>query len=137
MKTKLLSFALLSVFLISCVDDDIKSNDPQLDFYTKALCRYWWIDEFLDGNSTVWVQFNFEPDGTGYELIETTPPSGIPVREEYPFFWGWTSPKFNSIGMEYGPGDKSNIKDLLIDGAILTGFLNDQEIKYLGKIKSY
>jgi len=131
MKTKLMVILLLMLGLAGCTDD---SRDPARGTSaTNLLVKYNWVNQYVDNNNaTVKITYQFNNNLMGTEKYEYVPEYGEPENDSYSFIWGWHDETYRTLVIDYGGGDLSYIDNVFVEGRVLTGVLDGQNIILTG-----
>lgn len=104
--------ALLAVLILSLpsCDVDVEFGRHSLGYRenTEYLCRYVWVDEWIDDyGDSHYQELRFYPDNTGEDYIRVRDRYGFVQEYHYRFVWDWYDAFYESIRLDYGGGDYS------------------------------
>lgn len=134
---KLLMVAVLLLNLTSCETTIFFEDDDEIGgaYFekSKALCNYVWADTYTDqyGNKC-YQELTFYLDRTGEDYLRIDKPNGTFTEDVYDFVWRWEDRDQYSLRMYYGPNDISYLDEVWIRGNILSGYLDDAEVDFIG-----
>lgn len=137
---KLMLLAIAMVNLTSCeveIGGFWDHDDYSPGYYEKSnvLCSRTWADDYIDSNGNRCHQeLDFYMDRTGVDYTVTVYPNGNISRDEYRFRWNWENYGQTALRMVYAPGDYSILDRVMIQGNVLSGYLDgwDNYVDYVG-----
>ena len=77
-------------------------------------------------------RLDFYNNRTGRDFLRIEYWDGYVSEDTYHFKWRWDD--HDCIRMEYGPGDVSYLEDIWIHNNTLTGYLDDVEVFFKGRL---
>lgn len=112
--------------LVGCTIE--KSSGPvDINTADRALCQYFWLEEFEEGTINIPRQFIFEEDGSGVEVWRFS----YANYHKLPFNWEWADEFHRTILLRYG--DTSMwMEDVFIMDNVLTCRMEGEEKSFQG-----
>ena len=109
------------------LDNDIHYNDN-----TSELCSRTWEESWVENGNRYTQRLDFYNNRTGRDYLRIEYWDGDVQENTYRFNWKWDGK--DCIRMEYGPGDVSYLDDIRIYSNTLTGYLDDVEVYFKGRL---
>ena len=107
-------------------------DDVCHDDYTYKLCSRTWEESWMENGNLYTQRLDFYNNRTGREVLRIEYWDGDVSEDIYRFNWKWDG--YDCIRMEYGPGDISYLEDIRIHNNTLTGFLDNVEVHFRGRM---
>ena len=107
--------------------DDVYHSD-----YTGELCSRTWEESWVENGNRYTQRLDFYNNRTGRDYLRIEYWDGDVQENTYRFNWKWDDK--DCIRMEYGPGDISYLDDIRIYSNTLTGYLDDVEVYFKGRL---
>ena len=108
-------------------DDEIHYND-----HTNEICSRTWEESWVENGNRYTQRLDFYNNRTGRDYLRIEYWDGDVQENTYRFNWKWDGK--DCIRMEYGPGDVSYLDDIRIYSNTLTGYLDDVEVYFKGRL---
>ena len=108
-------------------DDEIHYND-----HTNEICSRTWEESWVENGTRYTQRLDFYNNRTGRDYLRIEYWDGDVQENTYRFNWKWDGK--DCIRMEYGPGDVSYLDDIRIYSNTLTGYLDDVEVYFKGRL---
>ena len=107
--------------------DDVYHSD-----YTGELCSRTWEESWVENGNRYTQRLDFYNNRTGRDFLRIEYWNGDISEDVYRFNWRWDG--HDCIRMEYGPGDVSYLEDIWIYNNTLTGYLDEVEVYFKGRL---
>ena len=108
-------------------DDEIHYND-----HTNEICSRTWEESWVENGTRYTQRLDFYNNRTGRDYLRIEYWDGDVQENTYRFNWKWDGK--DCIRMEYGPGDVSYLDDIRIYSNTLTGYLDEVEVYFKGRL---
>ena len=108
-------------------DDDIHHSDN-----TSELCDRTWEESWTENGKRYTQRLDFYNNRTGRDFLRIEYWDGYVSEDTYRFNWRWDDD--DCVRMEYGPGDVSYLEDIWIHNNTLTGYLDEVEVYFKGRL---
>ena len=108
-------------------DDDIHHSDN-----TSELCSRTWEESWTENGKRYTQRLDFYNNRTGRDYLRIEYWNGDISEDVYRFNWRWDG--HDCIRMEYGLGDVSYLEDIWIYNNTLTGYLDEVEVYFKGRL---
>ena len=99
---------------------------------THELCSRTWEESWIDNGNRYTQRLDFYNNRTGRDYLRIEYWNGDVSEYTYRFNWKWDGK--DCVRMEYGPGDISYLEDIWIHNNTLSGFLDNVEVYYKGRL---
>ena len=107
--------------------DDVYHSD-----YTGELCSRTWEESLVENGNRYTQRLDFYNNRTGRDFLRIEYWDGYVSEDTYRFNWRWDDN--DCVRMEYGPGDVSYLEDIWIHNNTLTGYLDEVEVYFKGRL---
>ena len=107
--------------------DDVYHSD-----YTGELCSRTWEKSWVENGNRYTQRLDFYNNRTGRDFLRIEYWDGYVSEDTYRFNWRWDDD--DCVRMEYGPGDVSYLEDIWIHNNTLTGYLDEVEVYFKGRL---
>ena len=139
MKTRMMKmmawiFMLVSMMSLTSCEVDLLfwHDDVHYDKHSSELCSRSWEETWIDKGNRYTQRLDFYDNRTGRETLRVEYWDGDVSENIYRFNWHWDTK--DCIRMEYGPGDVSYLEDIWIHNNTLTGYLDNVEVFFKGRL---
>ena len=99
---------------------------------TSELCSRTWEESWVENGNRYTQRLDFYNNRTGRDYLRIDYWDGDVSENSYRFNWKWDG--HDCIRMEYGPGDISYLEDIWIHNNTLTGYLDNVEVFFKGRL---
>ena len=119
--------------LTSCeVEFRLLDNEIHYGDNTSELCSRTWEESWVENGNRYTQRLDFYNNRTGRDYLRIDYWNGDVSESTYRFNWKWDG--HDCIRMEYGPGDISYLEDIWIHNNTLTGYLDNVEVSFKGRL---
>ena len=139
MKTRMMKrigWMLMLVGIMSLTSCDVEvrvwHDDVHHSDHTPELCSRTWEESWVDNGNRYTQRLDFYNNRTGRDYLRSEYWNGGVSEDTYHFHWKWDGK--NCIRMEYGPGDISYLENIWIHNNTLTGYLDNVEVYFKGRL---
>lgn len=99
---------------------------------TRMLCSRTWEESWFENGARYTQRLDFYDNRTGRDYLRIEHRDGHITENSYSFEWKWESK--SCIRMEYGYDDVSFLERIWIADNTLTGYLDDVEVCFKGRL---
>ena len=133
---KMMGWMLMIVGMMSLTSCEVEwrllDNDIHYKDNTSELCSRTWEESWVENGNRYTQRLDFYNNRTGRDYLRIEYWDGDVQENTYRFNWKWDGK--DCIRMEYGPGDVSYLDDIRIYSNTLTGYLDDVEVYFKGRL---
>ena len=133
---KMMGWMLMIVGMMSLTSCEVEwrllDNDIHYSDKTSELCNRTWEESWTENGNRYTQRLDFYNNRTGRDYLRIEYWDGDVQENTYRFNWKWDGK--DCIRMEYGPGDVSYLDDIRIYSNTLTGYLDDVEVYFKGRL---
>ena len=133
---KMMGWMLMIVGMLSLTSCEVEfrllDNEIHYGDNTSELCSRTWEESWVEDGNRYTQRLDFYNNRTGRDYLRIEYWDGDVQENTYRFNWKWDGK--DCIRMEYGPGDVSYLDDIRIYSNTLTGYLDDVEVYFKGRL---
>ena len=133
---KMMGWMLMIVGMMSLTSCEVEfrllDNEIHYNDHTNEICSRTWEESWVENGNRYTQRLDFYNNRTGRDYLRIEYWDGDVQENTYRFNWKWDDK--DCIRMEYGPGDVSYLDDIRIYSNTLTGYLNDVEVYFKGRL---
>ena len=133
---KMMGWMLMIVGMMSLTSCEVEwrllDNDIHYSGNSSELCSRTWEESWVENGNRYTQRLDFYNNRTGRDYLRIEYWDGDVQENTYRFNWKWDGK--DCIRMEYGPGDVSYLDDIRIYSNTLTGYLDDVEVYFKGRL---
>ena len=133
---KMMGWMLMIVGMMSLTSCEVEfrllDNEIHYNDHTNEICRRTWEESWVENGTRYTQRLDFYNNSTGRDYLRIEYWDGDVQENTYRFNWKWDDK--DCIRMEYGPGDISYLDDIRIYSNTLTGYLDDVEVYFKGRL---
>ena len=133
---KMMGWMLMIVGMMSLTSCEVEfrllDNEIQYNDHTNEICSRTWEESWVENGNRYTQRLDFYNNRTGRDYLRIEYWDGDVQENTYRFNWKWDDK--DCIRMEYGPGDISYLDDIRIYSNTLTGYLDDVEVYFKGRL---
>ena len=133
---KMMGWMLMIVGMLSLTSCEVEfrllDNEIHYGDNTSELCSRTWEESWVENGNRYTQRLDFYNNCTGRDYLRIDYWDGDVSESTYRFNWKWDG--HDCIRMEYGPGDISYLEDIWIHNNTLTGYLNNVEVSFKGRL---
>ena len=133
---KMMGWMLMIVGMLSLTSCEVEfrllDNEIHYGDNTSELCSRTWEESWVENGNRYTQRLDFYNNRTGRDYLRIEYWDGDVQENTYRFNWKWDGK--DCIRMEYGPGDVSYLDDIRIYSNTLTGYLDDVEVYFKGRL---
>ena len=133
---KMMGWMLMIVGMMSLTSCEVEfrllDNEIHYNDYTNEICSRTWEESWVENGNRYTQRLDFYNNRTGRDYLRIEYWDGDVQENTYRFNWKWDGN--DCIRMEYGPGDVSYLDDIRIYSNTLTGYLDDVEVYFKGRL---
>ena len=133
---KMMGWMLMIVGMMSLTSCEVEfrllDNEIHYNDHTNEICSRTWEESWVENGNRYTQRLDFYNNRTGRDYLRIEYWDGDVQENTYRFNWKWDDK--DCIRMEYGPGDVSYLDDIRIYSNTLTGYLDDVEVYFKGKL---
>ena len=133
---KMMGWMLMIVGMMSLTSCEVEfrllDNEIHYNDHTNEICSRTWEESWVENGNRYTQRLDFYNNRTGRDYLRIEYWDGDVQENTYRFNWKWDGK--DCIRMEYGPGDVSYLDDIRIYSNTLTGYLDDVEVYFKGRL---
>ena len=133
---KMMGWMLMIVGMMSLTSCEVEfrllDNEIHYNDHTNEICSRTWEESWVENGNRYTQRLDFYNNRTGRDYLRIEYWDGDVQENIYRFNWKWDDK--DCIRMEYGPGDVSYLDDIRIYSNTLTGYLDDVEVYFKGRL---
>ena len=133
---KMMGWMLMIVGMLSLTSCEVElrllDNEIHYGDNTSELCSRTWEESWVENGNRYTQRLDFYNNRTGRDCLRIDYWDGDVSESTYRFNWKWDG--HDCIRMEYGPGDISYLEDIWIHNNTLTGYLDNVEVYFKGRL---
>ena len=133
---KMMGWMLMIVGMMSLTSCEVEfrllDNEIHYNDHTNEICSRTWEESWVENGNRYTQRLDFYNNRTGRDYLRIEYWDGDVQENTYRFNWKWDDK--DCIRMEYGPGDISYLDDIRIYSNTLTGYLDDVEVYFKGRL---
>ena len=133
---KMMGWMLMIVGMLSFTSCEVEfrllDNESHYGNNTSELCRRTWEESWVENGNRYTQRLDFYNNRTGRDYLRIDYWDGDVSEDVYSFNWKWDG--HDCIRMDYGLGDVSYLEDIWIHNNTLTGYLDDVEVFFKGRL---
>ena len=133
---KMMGWMLMIVGMMSLTSCEVEfrllENEIHYNDHTNEICSRTWEESWVENGNRYTQRLDFYNNRTGRDYLRIEYWDGDVQENTYRFNWKWDGK--DCIRMEYGPGDVSYLDDIRIYSNTLTGYLDDVEVYFKGRL---
>ena len=132
---KMMGWMLMIISMISLTSCELEwrfYNDLHHNSNTNELCSRTWEESWVENGNRYTQRLDFYNNRTGRDYLRIEYWDGDVSENTYRFNWKWD--ECDCIRMSYGPDDVSYMEDIQIYNNTLTGFLDNVEVYFKGRL---
>ena len=133
---KMMGWMLMIVGMMSLTSCEVEfrllDNEIHYNDYNNEICSRTWEESWVENGNRYTQRLDFYNNRTGRDYLRIEYWDGDVQENTYRFNWKWDGK--DCIRMEYGPGDVSYLDDIRIYSNTLTGYLDDVEVYFKGRL---
>ena len=133
---KMMGWMLMIVGMMSLTSCEVEwrllDNDIHYKDNTSELCSRTWEESWTENGKRYTQRLDFYNNRTGRDYLRIEYWDGYVSEDTYRFNWRWDDD--DCVRMEYGPGDVSYLEDIWIYNNTLTGYLDEVEVYFKGRL---
>ena len=133
---KMMGWMLMIVGMMSLTSCEVEfrllDNEIHYNDHTNEICSRTWEESWVENGNRYTQRLDFYNNRTGRDYLRIEYWDGDVQENIYRFNWKWDDK--DCIRMEYGPGDISYLDDIRIYSNTLTGYLDDVEVYFKGRL---
>ena len=133
---KMMGWMLMIVGMLSLTSCEVEfrllDNEIHYGDNTSELCSRTWEESWVENGNRYTQRLDFYNNCTGRDYLRIDYWDGDVSESTYRFNWKWDG--HDCIRMEYGPGDISYLEDIWIHNNTLTGYLDNVEVSFKGRL---
>ena len=133
---KMMGWMLMIVGMMSLTSCEVEirpwHDDVCHDDNTYELCSRTWEETWVENGNRYTQRLDFYNNRTGRDFLRIEYWDGYVSEDTYHFKLRWDYA--DCIRKEYGPGDISYLEDIWIHNNTLTGYLDDVEVFFKGRL---
>ena len=133
---KMMGWVLMIVGMMSLTSCEVEfrllENEIHYNDHTNEICSRTWEESWVENGNRYTQRLDFYNNRTGRDYLRIEYWDGDVQENTYRFNWKWDGK--DCIRMEYGPGDVSYLDDIRIYSNTLTGYLDDVEVYFKGRL---
>ena len=133
---KMMGWMLMIVGMMSLTSCEVEfrllENEIHYNDHTNEICSRTWEESWVENGIRYTQRLDFYNNRTGRDYLRIEYWDGDVQENTYRFNWKWDGK--DCIRMEYGPGDVSYLDDIRIYSNTLTGYLDDVEVYFKGRL---
>ena len=133
---KMMGWMLMIVGMMSLTSCEVEfrpwHDDVHHDDRTYELCSRTWEESWVEAGNRYTQRLDFYNNRTGREFLRIEYWDGDVSENIYRFNWIWDGK--DCIRMDYGPGDISYLEEIWIHNNTLTGYLDNVEVYFKGRL---
>ena len=133
---KMMGWMLMIVGMMSLTSCEVEfrllDNEIHYNDHTNEICSRTWEESWVENGNRYTQRLDFYNNRTGRDYLRIEYWDGDVQENTYRFNWKWDDK--DCIRMEYGPGDVSYLDDIRIYSNTLTGYLDDVEVYFKGRL---
>ena len=133
---KMMGWMLMMVGMLSLTSCEVEfrllDNEIHYGDKTSELCNRTWEESWVENGNRYTQRLDFYNNRTGRDYLRIDYWDGDVSENSYRFNWKWDG--HDCIRMEYGPGDISYLEDIWIHNNTLTGYLDNVEVYFKGRL---
>ena len=133
---KMMGWVLMIVGMLSLTSCEVElrllDNEIHYGDNTSELCSRTWEESWVENGNRYTQRLDFYNNRTGRDYLRIDYWDGDVSESTYRFNWKWDG--HDCIRMDYGPGDISYLEDIWIHNNTLTGYLDNVEVCFKGRL---
>ena len=132
---KMMGWMLMIISMISLTSYELEwrfYDDLHHNSNTNELCSRTWEESWVENGNRYTQRLDFYNNRTGRDYLRIEYWDGDVSENTYRFNWKWD--ECDCIRMSYGPDDVSYMEDIQIYNNTLTGFLDNVEVYFKGRL---
>ena len=133
---KMMGWMLMIVGMLSLTSCEVEfrllDNEIHYGDNTSELCSRTWEESWVENGNRYTQRLDFYNNRTGRDYLRIDYWDGDVSESTYRFNWKWDGN--DCIRMDYGPGDISYLEDIWIHNNTLTGYLDNVEVSFKGRL---
>ena len=133
---KMMGWMLMIVGMLSLTSCEVEfrllDNEIHYGDNTSELCSRTWEESWVENGNRYTQRLDFYNNCTGRDYLRIDYWDGDVSESTYRFNWKWDG--HDCIRMEYGTGDISYLEDIWIHNNTLTGYLDNVEVSFKGRL---
>ena len=133
---KMMGWMLMIVGMLSLTSCEVEfrllDNEIHYGDNTSELCSRTWEESWVENGNRYTQRLDFYNNRTGRDYLRIVYRNGDVSESTYRFKWKWDAP--DCVRMDYGPGDISYLEDIWIHNNTLTGYLDNVEVSFKGRL---
>ena len=133
---KMMGWMLMIVGMLSLTSCEVElrllDNEIHYGDNTSELCSRTWEESWVENGNRYTQRLDFYNNRTGRDYLRIDYWDGDVSESTYRFNWKWDG--HDCIRMDYGPGDISYLEDIWIHNNTLTGYLDNVEVSFKGRL---
>ena len=133
---KMMGWMLMIVGMMSLTSCEVEfrllDNEIHYNDHTNEICSRTWEESWVENGNRYTQRLDFYNNRTGRDYLRIEYWDGDVQENIYRFNWKWDDK--DCIRMEYGPGDVSYLDAIRIYSNTLTGYLDDVEVYFKGRL---
>ena len=132
---KMMGWMLMIISMISLTSCELEwrfYDDVHHNSNTSELCSRKWEESWVENGNRYTQRLDFYNNRTGRDYLRIEYWDGDVSENTYRFNWKWD--ECDCIRMSYGPDDVSYMEDIQIYNNTLTGFLDNVEVYFKGRL---
>ena len=133
---KMMGWMLMIVGMMSLTSCEVEfrllDNEIHYNDHANEICSRTWEESWVENGNRYTQRLDFYNNRTGRDYLRIEYWDGDVQENTYRFNWKWDDK--DCIRMEYGPGDVSYLDDIRIYSNTLTGYLDDVEVYFKGRL---
>lgn len=133
---KMMGWMLMIVGMMSLTSCEVEfrllENEIHYNDHTNEICSRTWEESWVENGTRYTQRLDFYNNRTGRDYLRIDYWDGDVSESTYRFNWKWDG--HDCIRMDYGPGDISYLEDIWIHNNILTGYLDNVEVYFKGRL---
>ena len=133
---KMMGWMLMIVGMMSLTSCEVEfrllDNEIHYNDHNNEICSRTWEESWVENGNRYTQRLDFYNNRTGRDYLRIEYWDGDVQENTYRFNWKWDDK--DCIRMEYGPGDISYLDDIRIYSNTLTGYLDDVEVYFKGRL---
>ena len=133
---KMMGWMLMIVGMMSLTSCEVEfrllDNEIHYNDHTNEICSRTWEESWVENGNRYTQRLDFYNNRTGRDYLRIEYWDGYVSEDTYRFNWRWDDD--DCVRMEYGPGDVSYLEDIWIYNNTLTGYLDEVEVYFKGRL---